>query len=85
MANVLAATMGYSTGYAEVDAMLAELLAGVRGTLGPQLVGVYLDGSLATGDFTQHSSDIDVLVVTEGVLAEEVIAALGTMHARLAA
>jgi predicted nucleotidyltransferase len=85
MANVLAATMGYSTGYVEVDAVLAELLAGVRGTLGPQLVGVYLDGSLATGDFAQHSSDIDVLVVTEGVLAEEVIAALGTMHARLAA
>jgi predicted nucleotidyltransferase len=85
MANVLAATMGYSTGYAEVDAVLAELLAGVRGTLGPQLVAVYLDGSLATGDFAQHSSDIDVLVVTEGVLAEEVIAALGTMHARLAA
>jgi len=56
--------------------MLAELLAGVRGTLGPQLVGVYLDGSLATGDFAQHSSDIDVLVVTEGVLADEVIAAL---------
>ena len=34
MANVLAATMGYSTGYADVDAVLAKLLAGVRGTLG---------------------------------------------------
>jgi hypothetical protein len=64
--------------------VLAELLAGVRGTLGPQLVGVYLDGSLATGDFSEHSSDIDVLVVTEDVLSDEIVAALGTMHARLA-
>ena len=77
--------MGHSTGYAEVDAVLVELVAGVRGTLGPQLVGVYLDGSLATRDFAEHSSDIDVLVVTEDVLADEVVAALGTMHARLAA
>ncbi len=76
--------MGHSTGYADVDAVLAKLLAGVRGTLGPQLVGVYLDGSLATGDFAEHSSDIDVLVVTEDALSDEVVAALGTMHARLA-
>jgi len=45
--------MGYSMGYADVDALLAELLAGVRGTLGPQLVAVYLDGSLATGEETR--------------------------------
>ena len=74
----------HSTGYADVDAVLAELLAAVRGTLGPQLVGVYLEGSLAIGDFSEHSSDIDVLVVTEETLSDEVIAALGTMHARLA-
>jgi Domain of unknown function (DUF4111)/Nucleotidyltransferase domain len=74
----------HSTGYADVDAVLAGLLAGVRGTLGPQLVGVYLDGSLATGDFAEHSSDIDLLVVTEDALSDEVVAALGTMHARLA-
>ena len=73
----------HSTGYADVDAVLAELLAGVRGALGPQLVGAYLDGSLAIGDFSEHSSDVDVLVVTESTLSDEVIAALGTMHARL--
>jgi hypothetical protein len=72
--------MCHSTGYADVDAVLA----GVRGTLGAQLVGVYLEGSLAAGDFAEHSSDIDVLVVTEDALSDEVVAALGTMHARLA-
>jgi hypothetical protein len=60
-----------TAGYADVDAMLAERLAGVRDTLGPQLVGVYLDGSLATGDFAEHSRDIDVLVVTEGALSND--------------
>jgi hypothetical protein len=75
----------HSTGYADVDAVLAELLAGARDTLGPQLVGVYLDGSLATGDFSGHSSDIDVLVVTKEALSDEVVSALGTMHARLVA
>src|SRR5947207_15720461 len=81
---VAAMMVHHLTGYADVDAVLAELLAGVRGTLGPQLVGVYLDGSLATGDFAPHSSDIDVLVVTEDVLSDDVVAALGAMHARLA-
>jgi hypothetical protein len=84
MTEVLVATMGHSTRCAAVDAVLEALFAGVRDALGPQLVGVYLDGSLAAGDFAECSSDIDVLVVTEGVLPDEVVAALGAMHARLA-
>jgi hypothetical protein len=39
---------------------------------------------LAAGDFAGNSSDIDVLVVTEDALPDEVVAALGTMHAGLA-
>ena len=84
MTEVLVATMGHSTRCAAVDAVLEALFAGVRDALGPQLVGVYLDGSLAAGDFAECSSDIDVMVVTEGVLPDEVVAALGAMHARLA-
>ena len=78
------ATTGHSTGHPDVDAVLAQLLADVRGALGPQLVGVYLDGSLATRDFAEASSDIDVLVVTEDVLSDEAVAALATMHVRIA-
>ena len=32
--------MGQSTDYADIDGVLEDLLAGVRGTLEPQLVGV---------------------------------------------
>jgi len=83
--TVLAPTMDHSTGHPDVDAALADLLEGVQATLGPRLVGVYLDGSLAIGDFSEHSSDIDVLVVTEDALPDDIVAALGAMHARLGA
>jgi predicted nucleotidyltransferase len=65
MTKVWVATMGHSTGYSAVDAVLEELLAGVRARSGRTWSGVYLGGSLAAGDFAENSSDIDVLVVTE--------------------
>ena len=72
------------TPYAEVNALLGELLEGAREVLGAQLVGAYLFGSLACGDF-DRDSDVDVLVVTEGELTDETFTALRAMHARLAA
>ena len=36
-----------------VNGALAELLAAVQGALGAHLIGVYLGGSLALGDFDQ--------------------------------
>jgi hypothetical protein len=84
MTKVWVATMGHSTGYAAVDAVLEELLAGVRDTLGPHLVGVYLDGSLAAGDFAENSSDIDVLLVTEDAPPDEVVAPMTTRWAQAA-
>ena len=41
--------------------VLDELQAGVTAVLGEQLVGLYLYGSLTTGDFTEGVSDIDLL------------------------
>jgi hypothetical protein len=69
---------------AEVNALLRVLRDEVTRTLGPALVGMYLAGSLALGDFTA-GSDVDVVVATEGALTDETFAALGTMHDRLAA
>lgn len=73
------------TPYPEVNAVLALLLEGVRAALGEELVGLYLSGSLSSGDFDPGSSDIDFLVVTVGALPEATLAVLRDMHARIAA
>lgn len=72
------------TPYADVNAVLAELLAGARATLGPRFVGMYLYGSLAGGDFDPRRSDIDFLVVTSEDLPGDALEALEALHARLA-
>ena len=53
------------TPYADVNAILADLLARVQAVLGENFVGMYLYGSLATGTFDPESSDIDFLVATQ--------------------
>ncbi|HEY3290011.1 MAG TPA: aminoglycoside adenylyltransferase domain-containing protein [Anaerolineae bacterium] len=69
----------------DINALLRELLAGVQAALGDALVGLYLHGSLAYGDFEPQRSDIDFLVVTKEALASDAIARLKAMHARLTA
>ncbi len=73
------------TPYPEINVVLDQVLSGAREALGTGLAGMYLYGSLAGGDFNPRSSDIDFLVVTEGELADRVIAALKEMHDRIAA
>jgi predicted nucleotidyltransferase len=68
----------------EVDNLLEELLRGIRFLLGNRLVGLYLDGSLACGDF-DAASDIDFLAVTEEEATEEEFSRLQAMHKRIAA
>jgi len=46
---------------------------------------MYLSGSLAVGDFDPHTSDIDLVIVTDAPLPDELFAALREMHARFAA
>jgi hypothetical protein len=65
--------------------MLETLLTGVREVLGGNLVGVYLRGSLATGDFIPETSDLDLLVATEQPVNEAEFAALTALHAQLTA
>ncbi len=62
--------------------VLQKLVAGVRERLAGNYVGVYLQGSLATGDF-DDSSDVDFLIITEDEPTEPVIAALQTFHQAL--
>ncbi len=72
------------TPYPEVNALLRELLASVQAILGSQLIGMYLDGSLASGDFDPES-DIDFVVVTENEISGDLFPALKAMHERVAA
>ncbi len=73
------------TAYPDVNAVLQLLLVEVRAVLGQDFVGLYLYGSLSSGDFNPRSSDIDFLVVTARELPAERVQALKEMHARLAA
>jgi hypothetical protein len=73
------------TPHPNINAILHELLAGVQAILGDHFVGLYLYGSLASGDFDPHRSDIDFVVVTASEPPDEVLPALEAMHARMAA
>ena len=72
------------TPFADVNAILREVLDGARTILGDRFVGMYLYGSLALGDFDPASSDIDFLVVTDADLPADRVAALQAMHDHIA-
>jgi predicted nucleotidyltransferase len=63
----------------ELNQVLAELAARLKALLGDDLIGVYLQGSFAVGDFDGHS-DVDFIVVTAEELAPEQVQALQAMH-----
>lgn len=70
---------------AEVAPLVDALLAGVRDALGDNLLGFYLRGSLALGDFNPDTSDVDLLVVTERPVSGAEFEALAALHARIPA
>jgi predicted nucleotidyltransferase len=70
--------------YPDVNSTLQKLLSEARSVLGDYFAGLYLYGSLASGDFDPESSDIDFVVVTKGKLPDEMVSALEAMHAELA-
>jgi predicted nucleotidyltransferase len=70
------------TPYTDVNEILNLLLANVKEILQTQFVGMYLYGSLSSGDFNPETSDIDFLVVTTVTLSGEIIAELEAMHNR---
>jgi len=63
--------------------VLQALSGQVQSILGERFVGLYLYGSLASGDFVPARSDIDFLVVTAGELPAGIISALENIHASL--
>jgi len=68
------------TPYSDVNETLDVLLCNVKEILKDQFVGMYLYGSLSSGDFNPETSDIDFLVVTKDFLLERTIKELENMH-----
>jgi hypothetical protein len=68
------------TPYPDVNEVLQLLLTNGKEILKDQFIGMYLYGSLSSGDFNPETSDIDFLFVTSDVLAEETISKLEAMH-----
>ena len=70
------------TPFADLNDVLADLVASLREVLGDELVGAYLQGSFAVGDADEHS-DVDFVVVTRGEVGADAEAALRSMHQRI--
>ena len=73
-------TANLPTKYPEINKILELLLSSATRVLGSQLVGMYVYGSLSSGDFDLATSDIDFLIVTSSTLSDKTIAELETMH-----
>jgi hypothetical protein len=71
------------TPFPEINTLLAELLVQVREVLGPHFMGMYLEGSLANGDF-DTDSDIDFVVVSDEEISPQLFIELHAMHRRIA-
>lgn len=63
-----------------VTQLMQDLAGGLGTILGVRLIGVYLGGSVASGDFAEATSDIDFLVVTDGALSQEDQLAIALLH-----
>src|SRR5436190_21341251 len=70
------------TPHPDVNEILNLLYTDIKAILADQLVGMYLFGSLASGDF-DNASDIDVLFVTDTEISENTFSALKEMHSRI--
>lgn len=73
------------TSYPDVDRLLSNLLDQMRQILGQDLVGLYLYGSLVTGDFDLEISDVDLLAALSSDIDQGQFERLHVMHDDLAA
>lgn len=70
----------HPTPYPDINDLLEILFIEIQKILSEKLVGLYLYGSLVTGDFDKGSSDIDLLAATSSDIDEQEFAALHVMH-----
>lgn len=65
--------------YSDLNEVLTQFCAGVKDVLGADLIGIYLQGSFAVGDFDEHS-DLDFVVVVQKELSSKQIETLQVFH-----
>lgn len=75
---------GLSTPDPAVDSMLASIRDAIATVTASSLVGLYVFGSLASGDFDGNVSDIDMIAVLTDSPSKQLATRLGRMHAEFA-
>jgi hypothetical protein len=70
------------TPYFELNQVLEELVSSLEDCLGNHLIGLYLQGSFALGDFDEHS-DADFIVLLENELSTQEVDSLQTIHSEI--
>ena len=68
------------TPYPDIDELLSSLLDQMQRILDKKLIGLYLYGSLVTGDFDSEVSDLDLLAATASDLDDQEFDQLQKMH-----
>jgi hypothetical protein len=71
------------TAYGSINGLLAEWVRGTKHILGDDVIGLYLTGSLAYGDFVPDRSDIDLQAVVRRPLTEEELQSIEQLHRRM--
>jgi predicted nucleotidyltransferase len=66
----------------EIEVLLGRLTDEIQHNSNDSLVGLYVYGSLVTGDFDKDRSDIDLLAVVDSDVDGDTIDRLDRMHAR---
>jgi hypothetical protein len=69
------------TAFADLNAVLGELVAATQAILSDSFCGAYLQGSFAVGDADIYS-DVDFVIVTHAEVSDDQVAALRSLHAR---
>lgn len=72
--------MQQNTPYEEINSLLQLLLSQIKNILGEKMVGLYLYGSLVTGDFDIKISDIDLLCAVSSEVDTSEFEKLKNMH-----
>lgn len=68
------------TPYPAINTLLIDWAEGLRRSLGRKIVGLYLTGSLAYGDFVPERSDIDLEAVVRTPLTEVELRSVEQLH-----